>query len=375
VNGSLNNDIRDLKMRRKLSFLSGLTAVIVFLFAFSTSTYAAVTTGTNTSVTNTDVQSSTYGDVSDSTYGDVAGSTYGDVAGSTYGDVPGSTYGDVPGSTYGDVPGSTYGDVPGSTYDDVPGSTYSDVSQTVYSDVYANVASSVSQAAANHSTEAQLNYSDQAGKNLEFGFDASQYAPLFADNNIQSVAVDKGDVKMSIPVSFLKGKDYLLFSVKKDNTSYANAIGPVYEFSINGGAISKFADTPITLTLKFDKSKVTNWNNVVVKYINPDGTISTEQIEIVKIDQNTGEITVKVKHFSKYGVFEVPNSSTTTGSTSGTTTPGTTTSTPTTSSTATTTGNALPNTATDSYNFLIAGFALVALGGILFSIRNRKAMN
>ncbi|MDP4106128.1 MAG: hypothetical protein Q8935_14420, partial [Bacillota bacterium] len=314
-------------MRKRFSFLSGLAAVLLFLFTFSTGALAADTTqsgmgtsatGTVQDTTYTDVQTTTYTDVPSSPSSNVTGSTY-DVTGSTY-DVTGSTY-DVTDSTY-DVTGSTY-DVTGSTYD-VTGSTY-DVTDSTYQDVYfdwADVANTTPT-----DGNAVFDYSNNSNSGLILG----TYLSSEDVAQVSHIVAKIGGVEVSYPVQVLPLNQLLEFSILQNTKVFENALSPVYDFSIeafdpatlNDTFIKDFSQSPVLLTLKFDPKLLKNANDdITVKYIDANGNISSEAIEIVSVDKTTGVIVAKVKHFSSYGVFEVA-STTNTGSTGGTSTTGT----------------------------------------------------
>jgi LPXTG-motif cell wall-anchored protein len=366
---------------------------------------STTTTGTTSGTDTTGTTSGT--DTTGTTSGtDTTGTTSGtDTTGTTSGtDTTGTTSGTDTSGTNTDVPGNTYTDVPGSTYTDVPGSTYQDVYQDVYFD-WTDVANTTPT-----DGNAVFDYTNSSNSGLILDTD-----PLTSDSiaQVSHIVAKIGGVEVSYPVQVLPLNQYLEFSIIKNTKVFENALSPVYDFSIdafdpetfNDTFIKDFSQNPVLLTLKFDPKLLKNANDdITVKYIDANGNISSEAIEIVSVDKTTGVIVAKVKHFSSYGVFEVA-STTNTNNTGGTSTPGTTggtsttgtpttsntttttatpttssttttTATPTTSSTTTTAANStLPNTATNSYNFLMAGLALVALGGILFSIRNRKSVN
>jgi LPXTG-motif cell wall-anchored protein len=222
-----------------------------------------------------------------------------------------------------------------------------------------------------------------------------------------NIIVDKGDIKISLPLSGLptdpNSPDSTLpfgINIGLDSNSYPNSISSVYNISIpftdpQSGQQQyqhDFNKTPVLLTFKVDPAKVKNWDDVQVKYIGDDGAIQSEPIEIVSKNQVTGEIVAKVLHFSSYGVFEIASTNTISNNDNGTTgsnnsnstqtssnttttstaaTSGTTAGSAVTANTVTTTGS-LPNTAGNSYNILMLGLALIVLGGILYSFRNRN---
>ncbi|SHP77309.1 Trifunctional nucleotide phosphoesterase protein YfkN precursor [Mycobacteroides abscessus subsp. abscessus] len=349
-----------------------------------------------------DVAWDAYGDVAWDAYGDVAWDAYGDVAWDAYGDVIGDAYGDVVEDAYGDVIGDAYGDVVEDAYGDVIGDAYGDVVEDAYGDVIGDVYGDVIEDAyvdapylpEEISEDVVYDYSNLQGGNLELTINT---AGLSEDSKNHSIIVNKGDVKVAFPLSLFTGDQSYTITIKA--ISVAGALGTVYDFTIqseDGKVISVFKENPVTLTFTVDPTKVTNWDNVKVVYINNEGVKTSEQITPLSVDEKSGVVVAQVTHFSAYGVFEVASASTgtdagtntgstgtdtTSGTTSGTNTGSTTTNTTTTTSKSTVTtasttssGNALPNTATNAYNMLLAGLLVVALGGILLIVKLRKEM-
>jgi LPXTG-motif cell wall-anchored protein len=259
----------------------------------------------------------------------------------------------------------------------------------------------------------EFNYPNQAGS-LALNLNLSQDDVKLLKNSSTnpSIIVDKGNIKVSLPLNGLptdpNSPDSILpfgINIGLDSNSYSNALSPVYNFSIpftdplTGNQMYQhdFSKNPVLLTFKVDPAKVKNWNDVQVKYIDDNGTIQSEPIEIVSKNQETGEIVAKVLHFSRYGVFEIASTnetgtpgtiiSTGTPTTNSTSSTGTPTTTNSTSSSVATNGNiasaavtantvattsSLPSTASNSHNILMLGLTLIALGGFMFSFRNRN---
>ncbi|WP_058308989.1 glycosyl hydrolase 53 family protein [Gracilibacillus massiliensis] len=161
------------------------------------------------------------------------------------------------------------------------------------------------------------------------------------------IELTKNDIKVSLPVSILKGKGDIQFSFGKVSSdiisAHADSLSTLIDFTLTAGGETINFDTPVTLTFTIDPDKVKNWNNVKVYYIDENGE-KKEEATIVSIDKDTGEIVSEVDHFSIYGVFEEDSS-----------------------------GDRLPDTATSQYNWLMLGtaFLLIGLSTILL-IRKRK---
>ncbi|KAB7664810.1 LPXTG cell wall anchor domain-containing protein [Bacillus sp. B1-b2] len=423
-------------MKKKFSFISGLVAFTLLFAPITNHTYAAESSsveeleeisyedaGVREDVYN--VTEDVYG-VTDDVYGvtedvyNVTEDVYGvteDVYGVTddvYGvteDVYGVTddvYG-VTDDVYGvtdDVYGVTddvYGvteDVYGVT-DDVYGVT--DDVYGVTEDVY------LSDIAVNEAGMIDLDYStySQVGLNI----DVEEVKDIVKSNAEAKLNINKGDVTVELPLALLNIDQNV--TIKISPRQYEGSLGQIYDFSIqkeDGTYISKFEQNPITLKFVVDSTKVTNWDSVAVYYIDENGVIA-EKLSPSKINATTGEVWVEVTHFSSYGVFEeakdnsgdnngvtpgntTPGNNGTTGNTSNNATNGTTGNTNSnatsgstnttvtnatpvasnTNATTTTSGNQLPNTATNNMNAILFGLTIVALGGVLLFVRNRRAI-
>ncbi|MGX6446108.1 bifunctional 2',3'-cyclic-nucleotide 2'-phosphodiesterase/3'-nucleotidase [Neobacillus sp. K501] len=190
---------------------------------------------------------------------------------------------------------------------------------------------------------------EKAGLSIDLGKEQSVKVDLTKEQIAQlkekgiPLFVNNDDVKLSIPLSVLSaGKD---FSVKLNRmANIKNAKSPVYEFNIyiDGKEITQFAE-PITLTFDVDASKVKNTKDLKVFYFNE----KTKVWELVPgAVYNNGKVEVKTDHFTIFTVFEVPGNQTTLKETAPTPM----------------NGKGLPNTATNSYNYLLFGILFVAFG-------------
>ncbi|MEH7113792.1 choice-of-anchor I family protein [Neobacillus niacini] len=175
------------------------------------------------------------------------------------------------------------------------------------------------------------------------------------------IKINKGDIEVDLPLALFKDLDQKL-TIKIVPKSVKDAIGPVYDFSIqaeDGKMIDKFESNKVTLKFKLDPSKVKDWKNVVVYFINENGKMA-EKIIPVKYDSKNGYIWAEVSHFSTYGVFEVASSENKP-------------SVPVANSTNNHSGHELPNTATNHFNLLVMGFLLVIVGGGIVFYQKRRA--
>ncbi|WP_147534150.1 LPXTG cell wall anchor domain-containing protein [Bacillus marasmi] len=394
-------------MKKRISFVSGLTALVFFLLTFTSSAFAAEVTTELDSISSPETQeilTTAAGETNQLTgvEEDTEVSIDSLVEGEqdSPADIDPSLITDIE-----DVYESTYGNVYDDVYEDVYENVYNDVYEDVYDDVYEDVYDGeydIEDEYYNSYYDAFENAgADVYGYGIDLSeaengtitFDATdspnsnQVFYIFNSlseeeiTNIPAGLIINSKVKnleISLPSDILQGYYYEL-SIFKDKASYDGALSDVFDLFLynmpEGELISQF-DKAITLKFKIDPAKVKNWDDVKLVYINTKG----EKAEFIKpksFDKVTGELIFEVTHFSKYGVFEIASAgsnnngggtTTTPTPTTGTTvTPGTTT----TGTTTAGTGSPLPNTATDSYNMLIAGLAFIAVGGVFLALRKK----
>lgn len=305
--------------------------------------------------------------VTEDVYEDVTEDVYEDVIEDVYEDVTEDVYEDVTEDVYEDVTEDVYGDVTEDVYDDVTEDVYEDVTEDVY----------------------ELDYTHESGSkttNVSLTKEELEYIRAFNDN----LVIKKGNVDVTIPMAVLPNNKGVTVTVKE--IAFKNALS-VFDFTIkteDGKYISDFGKNPVTIKFVLDPSKVKNWDNLRVYYI-ANGKRTNEFFTPFKYNKATGEVWVKVTHFSAYGVFEVESSASddtnTGGANNDSTDKGTTApakkdaenkSKTKTASTAKTdsakSGHALPNTATDNFNLLALGVLVSIMGGALLMIAKlRKA--
>jgi hypothetical protein len=161
------------------------------------------------------------------------------------------------------------------------------------------------------------------------------------------VKVKKNDVELLIPAAnFTTGEDLIISLEQVDRNpiklpSSDLATGAIYDFTIKlgGKVISKF-DYDIELAFPVDHLNVAHPEDLKVFYWNP----VKKEWELVGGTYENGKIKVMTNHFSTYGVFH-PNQFAESPS-------------------------ALPETATNMYNWLFAGMIVFLLGGTIV-IRQR----
>lgn len=220
----------------------------------------------------------------------------------------------------------------------------------------------------------------------------------------RSIELSYRNTKASIPVSILKQHGEVTFNfgeVPESITSiHTDALSTLYDFTLtsDNGPID-FNDS-IKLTFTVDPTQVTNWEDLKVVYINEQGE-KEEFVTPDSFDPETGEVVAEVEHFSIYGVFEIAESTEeeqnviddgsdesvededaigddddedTTEGTDQTTDENQTESTEDKETEASC--DRLPDTATQQYNWLLAGSLLLLIGaGSLLIIKKRKQFN
>ncbi|WP_391559697.1 LPXTG cell wall anchor domain-containing protein, partial [Robertmurraya sp.] len=181
---------------------------------------------------------------------------------------------------------------------------------------------------------------------------------LLKDKKIE-IQIANGDVNLSIPTSVLtNGSEKTSIHILKLK-DIQNALSPVYDFTITQGGqvISQFSEG-VTLTFNVDDSRVSNPDNVKVFYWNP----STSKWEPIGGSYSNGVVTATTTHFSVYTVFET--SSEEVSSPGKSLVP------------VQQNGKELPNTATNSFNWLLIGLTILLVScAALFIFQRRKMLN
>ncbi|WP_449537888.1 LPXTG cell wall anchor domain-containing protein [Ferdinandcohnia sp. Marseille-Q9671] len=376
-------------MKKKLSFISGLTAFALLVAPFATSTFAAEKEDDSTVVNNVyEVPADVYG-VRDVVYGEeVTEDVYEeDVTDNVYEEVTEDVYGeDVTDNVYEEVTEDVYGeDVTDDVYEDVTEDVYEDVTDHVYGDgVTKDVYVAEAVLHTNEKGELEvLDYSAHSAVNVTVSKESIEQL-LKTSPNTKSITINiGGKVEAELPISLLL--QGIQLNAEPTPTNIKGAISEVYDFTLvnleTKQTISEFEKSPITLSFHITGKNI-NWDNVKVYYVK-DGKL-VEEAHNVKINKETGVISAEVTHFSEYGVFEVASAPAgadkTTGDKPATETKDNTSTTNDShkgsvekaGSTNTTEGHKLPVTATNSYNLLAFGLLIVALGGVLLLVRNRR---
>ncbi len=173
------------------------------------------------------------------------------------------------------------------------------------------------------------------------------------------ILIANGDVTLSIPTSVLtNGNEKTSIHVLKLK-DIQNALSPVYDFTITQGGqvISQFSEG-VTLTFNVDDSRVSNPDNVKVFYWNPN----TSKWELIGGNYSNGVVTATTTHFSVYTVFETTSEEVSSPGKS--------------LVPVQQNGQELPNTATNSFNWLLIGLTILLVScAALFILQRRKMVN
>ncbi|MCA1032572.1 bifunctional 2',3'-cyclic-nucleotide 2'-phosphodiesterase/3'-nucleotidase [Bacillus timonensis] len=211
----------------------------------------------------------------------------------------------------------------------------------------------------------------QDTETVEVSLTAEQISFLIAQN--ASITLFTDFVEVTIPVSNLVAAD-ATFTITNLGTD-EDSLTAIYDFTItqNGADVTTFVDD-VTLSFKLDKEAT----NPSIFYFNEE----TSEWELVEsyYDAESGEVFAWVSHFSQYTVKEVASSGTPGdgGSTPGDggSTPGDGGLTPGTDdgSDKDSDGKELPDTATNSFNYLLIGMLLLSMGGFAYVIQRRRTV-
>lgn len=111
------------------------------------------------------------------------------------------------------------------------------------------------------------------------------------------------------------GKDgYDIFvTIGNDSAKYKDALSEAIKFEIyndNGkfGGKNNKLDQPVIVTFKVDPKKVKNWNDLVLRYVDEEGKVTDYTDQIISWNSETGEVVAEIYHFSTYYIAEKPGS-------------------------------------------------------------------
>lgn len=191
----------------------------------------------------------------------------------------------------------------------------------------------------------------------------------YINKEINLTTVQGTNVRIPISVFKSLGHDAGFSLVMEDDQTdeQKKSLSEVISFYPHSDITKKFAE-PVVVTFKIDPSKVKNWDDLALRYFGEENIDYRDQF--VSINKETGEIVVNIYHFSSYGIVEDAGDGNNDLSAffveTNLSNP---------SKDADTNAKdeygRLPNTATNSFNFLLIGGLLLLVGAIPLA-RRRK---
>lgn len=170
------------------------------------------------------------------------------------------------------------------------------------------------------------------------------------------VTINKADVSIQIPASvFIHGDESVLVGIQKLQ-DIDHALSAVYDFNIiQGGKVIDQFDSSVTLTFKVDDSRINHPDRVKIFHWNPKAEENGGIWELTGGEYKDHYVTAETEHFSIFTVFETEDEQTTV------------------SGEEESSANKLPNTATSTFNYLLAGLLLMLTGILYYIIRRKRA--
>ncbi|MGP4039144.1 endo-1,4-beta-xylanase [Gracilibacillus sp. D59] len=187
---------------------------------------------------------------------------------------------------------------------------------------------------------------------ITVAFTSDQVKQLKQQN--ANITINMKDVSIQLPASVLTNGDQAVdFEILKMK-DIDGALSPVYDFTImqGGKEISQF-DSEVTLSFKVNKNKVKKPDHVKVFYWNSE----TEEWELVGGDYKNGVVTAQTSHFSTFTVFETENAEEDPVNQD---------------ESDIDEKNKLPDTATSTFNYFLAGFIILLVGAVFLLVNKRR---
>ncbi|WP_407269322.1 carbohydrate-binding domain-containing protein [Radiobacillus sp. PE A8.2] len=176
-----------------------------------------------------------------------------------------------------------------------------------------------------------------------------------------SISVETAETTVSIPSSILPDGDVTIDVHEVANVEGSeSALSGVYDITItsNDGALQTLGDGKITLKFRVDSAKVTNADQVMLYYYNE----STNAWELVGGAYENGILTADVNHLSTFAAFETaPTTDDESADEDG--------------SEEDKEGNELPDTATGTFNWMLAGLLLIFSGAAAIFYHSRRKIH
>ncbi|WP_176474070.1 5'-nucleotidase C-terminal domain-containing protein [Niallia circulans] len=278
--------------------------------------------------------------------GEEPGQEPGQEPGEEPGQEPGEEPGQGPGEEPGQGPGEKPGNKPGNKPGEKPGNSnkIKEIKPKVIK--HGNKYKINDSALANIADNAVVVIKVDNKINATFTLTKEQIQALQSAG--ASIVISNGNVDVQIPASILPLAENVNINVKKMKVKGSLI---AYDFTIeaNGKTYHEF-DDKMKLTFKVDPKQVKNPKTVKVYYWNE----KANKWELIGGEYKNGKVSVYTDHFSTYGVFEGQPQS----------------------SNIPTQANELPDTATNNFNILVAGFILLIVGiGLYFGKRRNSRTN
>lgn len=224
-------------------------------------------------------------------------------------------------------------------------------------------------------------------------------------NEEKHITLSKSNININIPVKELKTislNKTVQIDINDVSINYSDALSAVLDFNIfvDSEKYSNRFSEPFIVTFIVDPSKVRDWDNIELRYINDSGQAVSYKDQIISKNKETGEVVAEIHHFSTYGIYEIPTnnnnseepplgsetddkgeipsaegptSSTNEGNSgSDNTIENTESNVTNTSDSMNDTGKKLPNTSTSTYNIMLLGGLLILLGIGIFILKCKK---
>ncbi|QGH36727.1 polysaccharide deacetylase family protein [Gracilibacillus salitolerans] len=171
------------------------------------------------------------------------------------------------------------------------------------------------------------------------------------------ITINMKDVSIQLSASIFTNGDQAVDLKIKRMKDMEDALSAVYDFTIFQGdeEISPF-DSKVTLSFKVDKDQIKDPNNVKLFYWNPD----TEEWVLIGGEYKDGVVTAETDHFSTFAVFEIENEEEYKEEPEADEVD------------QVDEENELPDTATRTFNYLVAGLIILLVGAAFLLINKRR---
>ena len=143
------------------------------------------------------------------------------------------------------------------------------------------------------------------GQELTISKEIIRYLRDSDPNGTYSVKHPDGDFELLLPIAALPSDQGVRINISRQSSQ--GALGSVFSINLqreDGSEIVDLGQTPATLKFVIDPSKVSSWKDVVVYAVGQNGQMQGQAIPPFDINEETGEVWVKVSKLGTYGVFD-----------------------------------------------------------------------